>query len=882
MYRILFLFLATFLVSGGCADNRHGFLMEFPVDVNRPWIGPQIWTNPLQDWRLNDGRMECIVSGGERNAFMLTHRLSARPEPFEISVRAGALSLEERFSQGWIGFNLGVRGEFNDYRDDAVRGEGFPVGITTDGVPFIGGMNESDKKFSIPWHELTLIVRAEPRGTAYLVTLSILDTDHKKIVEIDRDSIDMNWLTGGMRLECSAGAPPGFLKSRPKDQKEYLAFKPGTQRSGNVRFWFDDWKAEGEKIDSQPERSLGPVMFSQYTLSRGTLKLSAQMAPISSADPHMVSLEVLKGGQWELLQTAEIDTLARIAVFKITNWDDSEDYTYRVVYQCRANDDKPEPYYFEGLIRRNPREKKQYVVAAFTGNNDLGFPNTDLFNQVKYQDPDLLFFSGDQIYEGVGGFGDQRKPLHTATLDYLRKWYLYGWAYGELLKDRPSIAIPDDHDVYHGNIWGENGRPVLQGLSAGDAQDYGGYKMPAAWVNMVQKTQTSHLPDPFDPTPVEQGISVYYTEFHNGGISFAILEDRKFKSSPKSLLPQADIVNGWALNRTFNASKSADVSEARLLGERQLRFLNEWNADWTNQTWMKVVLSQTIFSNVATLPAEEAYSDAIVPRLRVLTKEEYPPNDIPVSDYDSNGWPQTGRDKAIKSMQKAFALHIAGDQHLGSLIQYGINNFSDAGYAFCVPAISNVWPRRWMPQIEWSGRSAGSPRYAGNFEDGFGNKMTVFAVSNPIYTGMKPAKLYDRATGFGIIRFEKSSRNILIECWPRQTDPGAGDHAQYDGWPVIINQMENAYQTAEFRLPNIQISGLIDPVVKVLDAKTSKMVYTVRINGREFTPLVPGPGAYDVVVGEPDLKMWKKVESLIATPEGLSGNEITINFPETN
>ena len=184
-----------------------------------------------------------------------------------------------------------------------------------------------------------------------------------------------------------------------------------------------------------------------------------------------------------------------------------------------------------------------------------------------------------------------------------------------------------------------------------------------------------------------------------------------------------------------------------------------------------------------------------------------------------------------------------------------------------------------MPHIEETGRSVGSPRYSGNFEDGFGNKMTVFAASNPIYTGMKPAKLYDRATGFGIIRFEKSSRNILIECWPRQTDPGAEDHAQYDGWPVIINQMENAYQTAEFRLPNIQISGLIDPVVKVFDAKTSKMVYTVRINGREFTPLVPGPGAYDVVVGEPDLKMWKKTEPLIATPNGLSGNEITINFP---
>ena len=44
------------------------------------------------------------------------------------------------------------------------------------------------------------------------------------------------------------------------------------------------------------------------------------------------------------------------------------------------------------------------------------------------------------------------------------------------------------------------------------AQDSGGYKMAPSWVNMVQRVQTSHLPDPVDPTPVLQGITVYYTE----------------------------------------------------------------------------------------------------------------------------------------------------------------------------------------------------------------------------------------------------------------------------------------------------------------------------------------------------------------------------------
>ena len=35
---------------------------------------------------------------------------------------------------------------------------------------------------------------------------------------------------------------------------------------------------------------------------------------------------------------------------------------------------------------------------------------------------------------------------------------LFGRQFGEIIKDRPTITIPDDHDVYHGNLWGAGGR----------------------------------------------------------------------------------------------------------------------------------------------------------------------------------------------------------------------------------------------------------------------------------------------------------------------------------------------------------------------------------------------------------------------------------------
>src|SRR5204863_121822 len=82
---------------------------------------------------------------------------------------------------------------------------------------------------------------------------------------------------------------------------------------------------------------------------------------------------------------------------------------------------------------------------------------------------DLLAFVGDQFYESTGGYGVVRQPLDTAILDYLRKWYMHGWTWRELTRDRPSLSLPDDHDVYQGNVWGDGGAPKRA------TQERGGY-----------------------------------------------------------------------------------------------------------------------------------------------------------------------------------------------------------------------------------------------------------------------------------------------------------------------------------------------------------------------------------------------------------------------
>ncbi len=864
--------LAFIMFISSCRNNtKVNELPELPTQTTRTWIGPEYWANPLQDWRLHNGRMECTGSGGLRKVFLLTRETGTHDGDFTLEVTVSKLHEEDTLSMGWVGFETGILGEFDDYRSAAVRGNGFPVGITTDGRLFIGKIDSMQSPLPEPsFLNLTLRMKAVQQDDGdYTV---VLNTGDSAGYSVSRKDIPRDWLEGGIAVVCHSGPLIAFPDHRTDPGYSVWGYDPKTRRGGNVNFGFSRLKIEGDKIDAHPERAFGPVLFTQYTLSKEILKLTAQLPPVGKDDDHAVIFQIKKNNKWKSFPEVTLDTLSRTATFKIKIRNTKIDMPYRVKYRLLSSGNRLKDYYYEGVIRKEPIDKEEIVVAAFTGNNDLGFPNNDLVRNVNYHDPDFLFFSGDQIYEGVGGYGTQRAPLDKACLDYLRKWYLFGWAYGDLLRNRPSAAIPDDHDVYHGNIWGAGGIATPQGLRGAAAQDMGGYKMPAPWVNMVQRTQTSHLPDPYDPTPVAQGIGVYYTEINYGGISFAVVEDRKFKSAPGRLLPEARIVNGWAQNLAFDPKTESDVKGAVLLGQRQLDFLEHWSADWSNHTWMKVVLSQTIFSNVATLPEAESHSDNVVPQLRIMKNGEYPPDDVPVADFDSDGWPQTGRNKALRIMRKAFALHIAGDQHLGSTIQYGIDNWRDAGFAFCVPSISNVWPRRWYPAVEGKNRKPDTPKYTGDFTDGFGNKITVYAVSNPVYTGIQPSKLYDRAPGYGIVRFNKNARIITIECWPRHINPETD--VQYRGWPVVIRQQDNFLENATWFLPEIVIEGMRNAVIQVINEENNEIVSTLRLNENNYQPKVLSAGLYTIKAGDPDLKTEKIIRHIVAEKE----NNKTLNI----
>jgi hypothetical protein len=831
-WKVLLLGLTLISVLSSCNDKK-SFIAEFS-SVDRTWIGPDFWANRLQDWHVEGGKLICLnETNPMRTVHTLTRNLADRSGTFETTITLSLVEQVEGKASAGILFGAGAG---QDYRQAALihhsygKHGGLYVGLSSEGRLFLYDFEtentilaESDMGDKIFQKEVQLTVKLNEANN---LTASA-SANGTELGRIENIPLPADRTVGSIALV-----------SNPD---------PETKKG---RFAFDNWQISGSKIDQHLDRNAGPTIGTQHTLTNQTLKLTAQLMPIGVGDDSKLVLEILEGEEWKEQQTTDLVNPGHTAHFRVENWNPLEDKAFRVRYQLEGK-----AYYSTGTIRKEPLDKAELTVAAFTGNHNnvrpnptkwggvdtgkfpwdwgIWFPHTDLINNFIQHKPDVLFFSGDQVYEGASPTWADRQ---NAELDYLYKWYLWYWAFGELTAEIPAITIPDDHDVYHGNIWGAGGRVAAPGALGGTPQDGGGYKMPAEWVKMVERTQTSHMPDPFDPTPVEQGIGVYYTDFTYGGVSFAVLEDRKFKSAPRALLPGAEVVNGWAKNRSFDAKTQSDVKEAILLGQRQLDFLEAWAADWQVGTAMKVVLSQTIFADVVTLPRSEI-NDANFPGLEIYEKDAYAPDDVPAADMDSNGWPKTGRDQAVRKLRKAFAVHIAGDQHLGSTVQYGVDDYEDAGFALCVPSIANFYPRRWFPDKPGMNREPGSPNYTGDHEDGFGNKMTVHAVSNPYISNKFPAELHDRAAGYGIARFNKTDRTITLENWPRWADPSKGDKP-YEGWPVTVSQAENYGRKAAGYLPEIQVSGITDPVIQVYNETIKEVVYTLRIKGDRFTPKV--------------------------------------------
>ncbi|WP_242202130.1 alkaline phosphatase D family protein [Aestuariivivens insulae] len=829
------------------------FRSEWHLWHDMKWVGPQYWGNRLQDWVLKNGQAVCTYKGKNRNLHLLTLQNPKGDAVYDIKVSITVLDQQlEGAKGGCFGLRLGAKGHVDDYRSAAVFGKGLDVGLNLEGDLVVGDQVLKTSFDALP-EQFTLQIGVNNKDENHqTLNINIIDTASEAIIYIAKDiEIAQEKLVGNFALLSD------------------IEIKGGDEHWPLVGF--KDWSIDSKALYSNDDNIFGPVCFAQYTLHRGKLKLTAQLSPVEEIQGHKVLLQFEKDGKWVTQEEQTIKEAGRSVNFSVSNWEATSNVPYRIRLQIPLKEGMHQ-YDYNGTVQAEPINKTDLKAAVFSCNFDFGFPDADIYESVSKLNPDICMFLGDQFYEGTGGFGAQYSGDFDKTcLDYLRKWMMFGWSYREIFRHIPCAIIPDDHDVYHGNVWGEGGKLADNSHGFGkSSQDSGGYKMTPEWVNMVQFTQTSHLPDPYDATPVKNNIGVYYTHWNYGGVSFAILEDRKFKSAPSHVLPkEAKVDNGWILANDFDIKQYRDL-DAELLGARQEAFLESWVGDWSYGAQMKAVLSQTNFATVATLPAE-AKTGAVIPKLYIPEVGEYIQGDKPTLDMDSNGWPAKKRDEAIEIIRKGFAFHIAGDQHLGSFIQYGVDEFGDSGYAFAGPALNNIWPKRFWPSVDSTNHTYDNPAYTGNHEDGFGNKITVRAVSNPHNMHKEPAILHNRAVGYGIVTFNKVDRTIKTECYRRFDDP-LKEGAQYPGWPQTVLQEANYGRKAKGYLPEIRVQGIKNPVVQIINEKAKALEYAIRINGQAFEAKVfDGASSYTVKIGDPDKDLWQE-------QKGLTVNSDSVDF----
>jgi hypothetical protein len=263
--------------------------------------------------------------------------------------------------------------------------------------------------------------------------------------------------------------------------------------------------------------------------------------------------------------------------------------------------------------------------------------------------------------------------------------------------------------------------------------------------------------------------------------------------------------------------------------------------DWKGAE-MKAVISQTIFTSFPTTHGGE--------------------REILRADYDSSGWPQTARNRAVREMRKAFAFHIAGDQHIPGVIHYGVDDHRDGGIAFAGPA-ANCGYTRWFEPEKAPWLKPKQPGVTGDFLDHFGNPMTVLAVKNgaiqPRNTDVLEF-LEEKSSGIGMVYFDKARRKIRIHCWPYRADvlkPGT----QWAGWPLEIDVLDNYARKAAGHLAPLDISGVRQPLIEVIDA-SGELVYAVRAAQPSFRPHVFTAGKYTVRISDPDTGKSTELKNL--------------------
>ena len=242
-----------------CSAGADEFKSNWAKTSDRVWIGPDWWANRVGDWRIRDGRLEC-VQPGMRTAYLATRTLGGS---FQLSVRTGMLgkpdTLDERGFTGFFFSNMGK----DDYKTEdlprcATSLKTFLAGLDGEGRLMVFWVRDAVvlSKKRLARHEnedIRLELRAVAVGEGYSLDFAAFDHKTGKLLD-------------GLPLDDDGGHPAdlpkpidGEFPAEPLNGYVALtAWSPSATDGGKprtpVRHWYRDFKLSGEHVEVHHER----------------------------------------------------------------------------------------------------------------------------------------------------------------------------------------------------------------------------------------------------------------------------------------------------------------------------------------------------------------------------------------------------------------------------------------------------------------------------------------------------------------------------------------------------------------------------------------------------------------------------------------------------
>ncbi len=766
--------LAT-LFAASCSGATIERTFNWNEETDAHWLGEGFWTNRLQDWEVSKNNVICHAKQGLglRTAFLT--QLESQPQSGKFANYKVSIASDDKTPSGYAGLLIGGGGGDVHYKSAAL----------IQGLPGIGGGTLAVFDFS---NQKIRLLDFSNQSKDHPTSLGEVPYPGKGISKL---ILEVNTLHfeehTKIEVVVSSETVPGTVARLSYELKHHqvsgLTALACASNNAVSTFQFDDLSVSGDSLAYFPERTFGPIVGALYSLADKTLKIGVQFSSLGTGEvsntgskprnPRVTAViealdESLPNKWIPITRERVISPPDYHILFRIENWDDQKSHKLRVHFVDASQREHVYPI----TIRQNPTQADEVKAATFSCMGVMGLaalqqspqPTADskpvgrwtaanvwapfetMTNNAAELDPDIIFFTGDQIYEGKPTWTDSSlSPIE----DYLYKFSIWHWSFQELTATRPSILQTDDHDVYQANIWGDNGR-----INSDGSDWSGGYEKTPSFVNLVQKTMTAHNPDALNPINPESDIYNYYTAFNYGNVSFFVLEDRKFKSPP-----------------TLN-----DHSKHSLLGHEQESEFIKW-CTTQNQAFVKCAVSQTIYVNIT--------SDK---------------NGLQIAERDTNSWPPGPRNKIVAALADNNVFLLSGDQHLATTAYVKTKELQSGFYQFAAPPAGNHFWRWFYPK----GRDLED--ILGKYQDASGNPFDLLTVANPApeivtqqgirnkmsvpleewNSGFGTVKRPALGDGFGLLRFNHAQKTLSIEAYPWNANAVKSGFEQFNGWPVIV------------------------------------------------------------------------------------------------